>query len=65
MRRHGMVGSMSRVGDCWDNAVVESFFATVKTDWCTERSGRRGPPRAVAWRRTSTVGTTISAATPR
>jgi putative transposase len=21
--------SMSRVGDCWDNAVVESFFATV------------------------------------
>lgn len=21
--------SMSRVGDCWDNAVVESFFATL------------------------------------
>jgi transposase InsO family protein len=21
--------SMSRAGDCWDNAVVESFFATV------------------------------------
>jgi transposase InsO family protein len=23
------VSSMSRVGDCWDNAVVESFFATL------------------------------------
>jgi putative transposase len=24
--------SMSRVGDCWDNAVVESFFATLKKE---------------------------------
>lgn len=24
--------SMSRVGDCWDNAVVESFFSTLKTE---------------------------------
>ena len=23
---------MSRRGDCWDNAVVESFFATLKTE---------------------------------
>ena len=25
----GFSSSMSRVGDCWDNAVVESFFATL------------------------------------
>jgi transposase InsO family protein len=25
-----MVPSMSRTGDCWDNAVAESFFATLK-----------------------------------
>lgn len=25
----GFLPSMSRVGDCWDNAVVESFFATL------------------------------------
>jgi putative transposase len=25
----GFTTSMSRVGDCWDNAVVESFFATL------------------------------------
>ena len=23
---------MSRKGDCWDNAVVESFFSTLKTE---------------------------------
>ena len=23
---------MSRKGDCWDNAVAESFFATLKTE---------------------------------
>ena len=30
--RKGFVGSMSRKGDCWDNAVAESFFATLKTE---------------------------------
>jgi len=28
----GFVASMSRKGDCWDNAVCESFFATLKTE---------------------------------
>jgi transposase InsO family protein len=30
--RYQMRGSMSRKGNCWDNAVVESFFATLKVD---------------------------------
>ena len=30
--RHGMLGSMSRRGDCYDNAVVESFFGTLKQE---------------------------------
>ncbi len=30
LRSRGAVASMSRKGDCWDNAVVESFFATLK-----------------------------------
>lgn len=40
---HGMVCSMSRKGNCWDNAVAESFFATLKGDlidrdvWPTRR----------------------------
>jgi len=28
----GIVASMSRKGDCWDNAVAESFFATIKAE---------------------------------
>ena len=32
LRRHGMVCSMSRKGDCWDNAVAESFFATLRAE---------------------------------
>jgi len=29
LAKHGMVCSMSRKGNCWDNAVVESFFSTL------------------------------------
>lgn len=32
LKAHGMVCSMSRKGDCWDNAVAESFFATLKRE---------------------------------
>jgi putative transposase len=38
LRDHGMVCSMSRRGNCWDNAVVESFFATLKTELIDGRS---------------------------
>lgn len=31
--RHGVVGSMSRPGNCFDNAPVESFFHSLKTEW--------------------------------
>ena len=29
----GIVCSMSRKGDCWDNAMMESFFGSLKTEW--------------------------------
>jgi len=32
LQQHQMVCSMSRKGDCWDNAVVESFFGTLKLE---------------------------------
>jgi transposase InsO family protein len=46
LTRHGVVGSMSRRGDCWDNAVAESFFATLKVElvhdtlWPTRAAAR-------------------------
>ena len=44
---HGLTASMSRKGDCWDNAVVESFFATLERElidrhrWPTREAARR------------------------
>jgi putative transposase len=32
LQTHGMTASMSGKGDCWDNAVTESFWATLKTE---------------------------------
>jgi putative transposase len=32
LKKHGMVCSMSRKGNCWDNAPAESFFSTLKTE---------------------------------
>ncbi len=37
LEAHGIICSMSRRGNCWDNAAMESFFSTLKT----ERLGRR------------------------
>ncbi len=44
--QNGMTCSMSRKGDCWDNAVAESFFATLKKElvndaaWQTREEAR-------------------------
>lgn len=33
LHRLGIVCSMSRKGNCWDNAPMESFFHSLKTEW--------------------------------
>lgn len=38
LERQGITCSMSRRGDCYDNAVVESFFGTLKTELIYRRS---------------------------
>jgi len=32
LKAHSIEGSMSRKGDCWDNAVAESFFGSLKQE---------------------------------
>jgi len=32
LKRFAMVGSMSRKGNCWDNAVTETFFGSLKVE---------------------------------
>jgi putative transposase len=47
LMQHSFCASMSRKGDCWDNAVAESFFATLEWeflsqhDWPTRDDARR------------------------
>ena len=64
---HGMMASMSGKGDCYDNAVAESFFSTLefellmKNDWHTREDARRAIFRYIeTWynrkRRHSTLG---------
>ena len=33
LEQHGMIPSMSRKGNCWDNAPVERFFSSLKREW--------------------------------
>jgi putative transposase len=37
LQQHGMLCSMSRKGDCWDNAPMESFYATLKGELVEQR----------------------------
>ncbi len=64
---HGMIASMSGKGDCYDNAVAESFFATLEfelimqNDWHTKDDARHAIFRYIeTWynrkRRHSTLG---------
>ncbi len=53
LHQHGLVCSMSRKGDCWDNAVTESFFARLKTEllhrqsWPTARAAKDAVARYI------------------
>jgi putative transposase len=64
---HGMIASMSGKGDCYDNAVAESFFSTLEfellmqNEWHTREEARRAIFRYIeTWynrqRRHSTLG---------
>ncbi len=40
LAEHGIACSMSRRGDCWDNAAVESFFSSLKTERINRKTYR-------------------------
>lgn len=47
LRHNGITVSMSGKGDCWDNAVVESFFATLKVELGDSFSSRKAAHAAL------------------
>jgi len=42
LARHGIQASMSRKGNCWDNAVAESFFATLEWELIADAQWQTG-----------------------
>ena len=40
LERRGITVSMSRVGNCWDNAIVESFFSSLKAELLSQSDWR-------------------------
>ena len=64
---NGMIGSMSRKGNCWDNAPMESFFGTLKRElihherFATKTEAKRRIFEYIeifynGWRRHSSIG---------
>ena len=66
LRKHGLLISMSGKGNCYDNAVVETFFKTIKSEliWAGLLADPAARPRT-RWPDTSTGSTIRSAATRR
>jgi len=36
LEKHGIEASMSRKGNCWNNAVMGRFFGSLKSDWLAD-----------------------------
>jgi transposase InsO family protein len=64
-RAAGIAQSMGSRGDCFDNAVAESFFATLKKNSSTAGHGRSRPTYAARSSTTSRSSTTANDATAR
>jgi transposase InsO family protein len=37
LKQHGLIPSMSRKGNCWDNAPIERFFGSLKREWTDDQ----------------------------
>lgn len=57
-RQFGVRPSMGSVGDAYDNAMADSFFASLECELIDRRSFRRNPRRASRSSPTSRAGTT-------
>jgi putative transposase len=71
LKQHGMTSSMSRKGNCWDNAVVESFNATIKTElihrtiWKTRETTRAAIYKYIeTWYNTTRLHSTLGYRSP-
>ena len=65
-----MVLSLGRTGQCWDNALAESFFATLKGElidlqaWPTRASARRAIVEYIGWYNGTRLHSTLGYQSP-
>lgn len=71
LKKHGLHGSMSRKGDCWDNAVAESFFATLKKEYVYQTEFKTRAEAMIgifdyieAWYNNERIHSTLGAVSP-
>jgi putative transposase len=62
---HGVTCSMSRAGNVWDNAVMESFFSSLKTERTAAKMYRTRAQAKADVFDTSSVSTILGGGTPR
>ena len=67
---HDVALSVGRTGQCWDNAVAESFFASLKGEcidqqsWPTHTMARRAVVDYIAWYNATRLHSTLGYRTP-
>ena len=51
LKKNGFICSMSRKGNCWDNAPMESFWGKLKQEWLNDKHfrTRKDAKKAVFW----------------
>ena len=71
INRYQMRGSMSRKGNCWDNAVVESFFGAFKTErvhgthWATRNEAKSAVVQWIeGWYNRERIHTSLNGLSP-
>lgn len=70
LQQQGMVCSMSRKGNCWDNAPTERFFGSLKREWldgnryATRETAIRDVRECIAYYNSRRLHTTIGDKTP-
>ncbi|HEX7308871.1 integrase core domain-containing protein, partial [Lentzea sp.] len=69
LTRHGIRSSVGRKGSCYDNAVAEAFFATLKTEidttaWTTRHQARSDIFRYLHYYNHNRLHSTVGYRTP-
>ena len=70
MKMYGLIASMSRKGNCWDNAVTETLFGSLKVErlhgekFMTVRAAKAAEMNWILWYNRNRMHSTIGYQSP-